>query len=110
MFKNKLNILVVLVVIFLILYFIASGTMRMELYEDLISDNNELIPKDKLIVIQGNGIPDIPIQATEPDTTDTLFNFAYNKCSLDCCKNSEYSCNGGCVCLTNEQLNANSKK
>ena len=106
-FKNKINMLVMLVIAFLILYFIATGFLRVEKYEDLLSYQNTLIPKDKLIVIQGNGVPDVPIKPSDPDTTDTLFNFAYNKCSLECCKNSEYSCNGGCVCLTPEQLNMN---
>ena len=35
---------------------------------------------------------------------DSLFMFGKNKCSPECCP-STYSCNGGCVCTTEEQRN-----
>ena len=82
---------------FILLYFYAIN-IKIENFD------NKLFEKDKVIVIQGNGIPDVPIKPSEPDTIDTRFNFAYNDCRLDCCKDSSYSCNGGCVCLTPEQL------
>ena len=64
--------------------------------------SQDLLPKDKIIVIQGNGIPNTPFTEAS-NMKDTMFPYAYNKCKLECCKNSEYSCNGGCVCLTDEQ-------
>jgi hypothetical protein len=37
-----------------------------------------------------------------PDTSESLFMFANNKCSPSCCP-STYSCDGGCVCTTENQ-------
>jgi hypothetical protein len=82
-----------------------------------LAKQNELLPLDKIAIIQGNAIPEINPQkiifdqcdpaAQSVDGTEngpkSLFAFAYNKCSPDCCMGSPYSCNGGCVCLTEEQ-------
>jgi hypothetical protein len=37
------------------------------------------------------------------DTDKSLFMFTYNECKPECCKDSPYSCDKGCVCLTPEQ-------
>jgi hypothetical protein len=81
---------------------------------------DELIEPSDLRVIQGNTIPNdmgdvvAPIAdefANHPsvdgsrDGPRSMFMMAYNKCSPSCCagQSSQYSCNGGCVCLTPEQ-------
>ncbi len=80
--------------------------------------NNELIPLDKIVFVQGNTVPDkdpgkIMFDQDDPaaqsvDGTPNgpraLFPFAFNKCDVSCCgESSGLSCNGGCVCLTDEQ-------
>lgn len=82
------------------------------------SNNNTLLSPDKIAIIQGNGVPDQMPSAINFDQNDpsapsvdgtgkspkSMFVFAYNKCSPDCCgDDGGYSCNGGCVCLTNKQ-------
>jgi len=82
------------------------------------SKGNTLLPRDKIAVIQGNGVPDQELTSINFDQNDpsapsvdgtekgpkSLFSFAYNKCSPDCCGDSGgYSCEGGCVCITDEQ-------
>lgn len=82
------------------------------------SSDNKLIPTDKLVVVQGNGIPDVPIEPSKPDTNDnsspsvdgteegprSKFLFAYNQCKPSCCATSGgYTCNGGCPCMTKDQ-------
>lgn len=115
-------LLTTLFIFFMLLYVFASMPVMtyvvyapVEKYQD--NDLNTLIPGDKLTVIQGNGVPDVKPPVIEFDTNDpsttgvdgtnntpkSMFMFAYNKCSPSCCGNSPYSCNGGCVCLTNEQ-------
>ena len=70
-------------------------------------------------VYQGVGIPlkykppkeetmydiDMPSVNGLKDGPKSMFMFAYNKCSPECCKDSPYSCSGGCVCLTDNQYN-----
>lgn len=34
----------------------------------------------------------------------SMYMFAYNKCSPECCKESPYSCSGGCVCMSDKQM------
>jgi hypothetical protein len=64
------------------------------------------------------GVSDIagpePKQSLKYDTADhresnqsdsKLFMFADNKCDVECCGMSEFSCSGGCVCKTKEQSN-----
>lgn len=78
-------------------------------------NNGALIPADKLVVFQGNTLPDLPNTAVKLDndeslptvdgTTDTprsMFALAFNKCDPSCCP-STYSCSGGCVCMTDKQ-------
>jgi hypothetical protein len=87
-------------------------------FETFAGKDNTLLPMDKIVLIQGNGVPDkispsINFDQNDPsvssvDGTDnspnSMFVFAYNKCSPECCGDSGgYSCSGGCVCLTNKQ-------
>jgi len=115
-------LLFTLFVFFMFLYVFASMPVMtyvvytpVEKYQD--KDLDSLIPVDKLMVVQGNGVPDTKPQTIQLDTTDpstmgvdgtdqtpkSMFMFAYNKCDAACCGESPYSCNGGCVCLTKEQ-------
>jgi len=38
-----------------------------------------------------------------PSAPTSMFPFAFNKCSQKCCGTSEYTCNNGCVCVTEDQ-------
>jgi hypothetical protein len=117
-------LITMLIVFFMLLYVffapIQPIIIDQRVYPFEMFDNKEitLLPKDKILVIQGNGIPDQNFTPTENDKNDpaylsvdgtdkspsSLFAFAYNKCSPECCGDSGgYSCNGGCVCITNEQ-------
>jgi hypothetical protein len=80
---------------------------------------NELIPKKELVVFQGVSANNTPLQSLNfeddemkpsvdgsKDSPKSLFMFAYNKVSPECCQgkfNSGYSTNGGCVCVTDKQ-------
>lgn len=105
-------LLAILIVFFMLLYVYATPcASNVEKYA------NSLLPSDKVVYIQGNGIPDAPLTAAKLDQDDpnaqsvdgtangpkSMFMFAYNSCSPSCCDESSYSCNGGCVCLTPEQ-------
>lgn len=113
-------IIALLITFFMLLYiYIGSAyTNILQKNEENFKDQvNELIPLNKLMIIQGNGVPDVsdgtiifdqndPSASTVDGTTETpnsLFTFAYNKCDVKCCGDSPYSCNGGCVCITPQQ-------
>lgn len=123
-FSNYFLILV-LIVFFMLLY-VYAGSLRMNDVYPFFSTSkemfgggkdNELLSVDKIRVIQGNAIPNketgkIEFDQNDPSTQSvdgsdktpkSMFMFAYNKCDIKCCGDSPYSCNGGCVCLTNEQ-------
>ena len=120
-------LIAVLVVFFMLLYVyvgppkpVVSGARQsytnypssLERYKD-----NELLSLDKMVVVQGNGIPDKKIESISFDQGDpaaqsvdgtgnapkSMFPFAYNKCDINCCGDSPFTCSGGCVCLTKEQ-------
>lgn len=118
-FTSNYFLILVLIVFFMLLYVYATPR-KVLVSEAFVAETGKLIPADKLVVIQGNGIPDVPIQASVPDSNDpsahsvdgtlngprSLFTFAYNECKPECCQTSGgYSCNGGCPCLTDEQKN-----
>ena len=79
-----------------------------------------LLPIDKIVTYQGVQMPDtasVPtmnIDQNDPSTTSvdgkqgsakSMFMFSYNKCDPACCDYSPYSCSGGCVCMTPDQIN-----
>ncbi len=120
--SNYFLILTVLIFIMLLYVYIVNPmqyfdkSKALEKFSEVM--NYKLIPADKLVVVQGLGVPEIPIQATKPDQTDpsspavdgtedgakSKFFFAYNECKPECCATSGgYSCNGGCPCVTKEQ-------
>lgn len=47
----------------------------------------------------------LPSVDGKENSPNSMFMFAYNRCSPECCKDSPYSCSGGCVCMSNDQLN-----
>jgi hypothetical protein len=120
-------LIAILIVFFMLLYvyftppqpiIIEQSRSPFETFTDKDKKNNTLISMDKIAIIQGNGIPNNPSPSINFDQNDpstssvdgtdntaqSMFVFAYNKCSPDCCGESGgYSCNGGCVCLTNDQ-------
>lgn len=49
-----------------------------------------------------SGTPASQRIASEP----SMHFFAYNKCSPSCCDQSNYSCNSGCVCMSEAQRDA----
>jgi len=117
-------LIAILIVFFMLLYvyftpvqpiIIEQSRSPLEMFDN---QKITLLPKDKIVLIQGNGLPDKNPPAIEFDQSDpsapsvdgtdkspnSLFVFAYNKCSPDCCGDSGgYSCGSGCVCITEEQ-------
>lgn len=109
-----LSIYMVLVVLLILLIFSLSYK---EHFEDLIS-------KSSMFVLQGNSIPmfkdnkypeimfdenDPAAQSVDgsnnPSIPKQIFPWAFNKCSIDCCnKNSNLTCQGGCLCLNDKQI------
>lgn len=120
---NNFFVIAALIVFFMLLYvFIGAWYARnVEAATEKFSGagvNHTLISPDKIVSVQGNGIPPTDNKVIEYDQLDpsmqpvdgvegspkSLFMFAYNKCDVSCCGDSGgYGCNGGCVCLTNEQ-------
>lgn len=112
-FTNYFLILV-LIVFFMLLY-VYVGTIKKETFRE--EKANQLLSPDKIAIIQGNGVPDKDMGSIVFDENDpaaqsvdgtekgpkSMFVFAYNKCDINCCNDSPYSCNGGCVCLTDDQ-------
>ncbi len=118
-------LIAVLIVFFMLLYvYVAPSVDPIRQTKQLFTQkrerftSNELIPMDSIRFVQGNGVPDkdpgkIMFDQDDPaaqsvDGTDkapkALFPFAFNKCDVNCCGDSAgLSCNGGCVCLTDEQ-------
>jgi hypothetical protein len=107
-------------ILFLGLIYIQTLYPTREPFHD---DKSDLIDPQKLYVIFGNSVPlqeSLTINNTSetcvndtsppPITLDvkssrSMFEFAYNKCSPECCKTSGYMCGGknGCVCMTDDQ-------
>jgi hypothetical protein len=109
-----LSIYIVLIVLAILLFFSLSYKEHFE----------ELISKSSIFVLQGNSIPmfkdnkypeimfdqgDFAAQRVDGSNNalvpKQVFPFAFNKCSIDCCnKNSNLTCNSGCVCVTDKQI------
>ncbi len=115
-FNGTYFLILILFVFFMLIYVFVGGTSQKSV--EYFYEDKKLIPADKLVVIQGNGIPDVPIDPSMPDMNDpsapsvdgtelgpkSKFLFAYNECKPECCSTSGgYSCNGGCPCITEEQ-------
>lgn len=119
-----------MLVLFIVVAIITYLTKTSENYSEATNDNNlnELIPQQKLAVFQGVSANNIPLKSIDfeddeskpsvdgsPNGPRSLFMFAYNKVSPDCClgeRSGGYSTNGGCVCITDKQkqyLSENSK-
>jgi len=89
---------------------VLSTMMNTEGYKN-IGDELNLLPK---LIFQGLSYPlepDLPIPITNnsgpsidghPASPKNMFILSHNKCSLDCCP-SIYTCDKGCVCLSNRQ-------
>lgn len=89
---------------------IVNTMMNTEGYKN-ISDDFILLPK---LVLQGLSYPlepEPPISITntngppidgDNDSPKNMFILSHNKCSLDCCP-SIYTCDKGCVCLSDRQ-------
>lgn len=77
----------------------------------------DLIDPEKIFFLQGNTLPyfkdnkypkinfDINNPSARKDFGNTIFPFTFNKCDINCCnKNSNLTCQSGCVCLTDTQI------
>ena len=111
--------LIILCIIFFMILYVYMGTPVKVKEPFYVSSDYKLIPGERMVVMQGNGIPDIPVEASMPDVNDSSspsvdgnpssqkskLMFAYNECKPECCATSGgYACNGGCPCMTKEQL------
>lgn len=96
------------------------GGMTIEKFSQIkFPEEAALLPTDKVFVYQGSQMPDSKAGAISIDQGDTsvntvdgkrgspksMFMFSYNKCDPKCCDYSPYSCSGGCVCMTPDQVN-----
>jgi hypothetical protein len=115
----KSIIITSIVVLFIVA--IISFLTHKEKYSEITNKENlnELIPKKHLAVYQGVTANNIPLQSIHfeddemkpsvdgsPNGPKSLFMFAYNKVSPECClgeRSGGYSTNGGCVCITDKQ-------
>jgi hypothetical protein len=117
-FNGTYFLILILLVFFMLIYVFVGGNTQTSPLKEYFYVENKLITPEKLVVVQGNGIPDIPMESSTPDQSDpsapsvdgtesgpkSKFLFAYNECKPECCDTSGgYSCNGGCPCITPEQ-------
>lgn len=134
MAENTLNryatgFLIITLMIFFMLLYVYNGSCSYVYNSELFSGiggvgaplivGNDKVLNDpsKMVVLQGNTIPEKLNNTIEWDKDDpngfdvsgtgsgpkSMFLFAYNKCDTSCCGTSSYSCGKGCVCMTPEQ-------
>lgn len=79
-------------------------------------NQNILLDPNRMEIYQGLTIPS-KYRPTKMDTTNPMFPsvdgtenaprslhmMSFNRCAPECCADSPYSCDKGCVCLTNKQ-------
>ena len=94
---GKLFLILLLLVFIMLLYVYVGSSKTIEKFVDTAGAT--LIPADKVVVIQGMGVPDVPIEPSQPDNNDSSapvvdgaeqgpkskFLFAYNECKPECC-------------------------
>lgn len=116
---NAFSLLVLLAVLSLTPLMKKLRSLREAFAEKQDAKLNELIEPKKLAVFQGVTANNVPVKSIEfeedkmkpsvdgsPDGPRSMFMFAYNKVSPDCClgeRSGGYSTNGGCVCITDKQ-------
>lgn len=111
------SMLLLLLIIGVVLYVAVVQKKTVNTTERFSTDKYALIPKDKIVVYQGSTLPDSKPKSVVMDNDESLppvdgkqgssksmFMLAYNKCDPSCCP-STYSCSGGCVCMTKDQVN-----
>lgn len=119
-FNGTYFLILTLLIFFMLLYVYVGGKPNVPKTSfETFEQSYKLIPPEKLVVVQGLGVPDVPIEPSKPDTTDvsaptidgsdngprSKFYFAYNECRPECCATSGgYSCSGGCPCLSKDQM------
>ena len=116
----KVVIVAAIILLFVSVYAIKSRHLitKESFDNDQVKRNVLLSPNDTVYV---QGVLTLPSQsllpmASDPDedndkpTVDgsktapkSLFMFAYNKCDMNCCDDSPYNCQNGCVCMSRAQ-------
>jgi hypothetical protein len=122
--RYAIGFLIITLMIFFMLLYVYNGSCSYVYKSELFSgvgaplmEQPVLNDPSKMVVLQGNTIPEKLNNSIEWDQTDpnafdvsgtgsgpkSMFLFAYNKCDVSCCGSSPYSCGNGCVCITPEQ-------
>ena len=117
--KSYLYALVIIAFLFVGLYVL--GGLKSEKFTPRPSyETNQLLDRDNVYVFQGSQMPDkepkepVVFDQGDPSVTTvdgkknspkSMFMFSYNECKPECCDVSPYSCSGGCVCMTPDQIN-----
>jgi hypothetical protein len=78
--------------------------------------DDQLLDPERMEIYQGVSIPNkykptktdvsdpaAPSIDGEPDSLRSMNMFSFNKCAPECCLESPYSCDRGCVCITPKQ-------
>jgi hypothetical protein len=78
----------------------------------------DLIDRESLSLFQGHTLPldsdtrvgyqpmypnMLPSVDNDEKSARSMYMFAYNKCKPECCDHSPYSCDRGCICLSDKQ-------
>lgn len=118
--ENTTATIVIVGVLFMAMYALTGpwSVPRRPTTERFVEQDHALLPPDRIAVAQGIAVaptasltpmrldpsdPTIPSVDGTEGAPKSSFMFAYNRCSLDCCADSPYSCSGGCVCMTKSQ-------
>jgi hypothetical protein len=117
-FHSQYFLILLLLVFFMLLYVYVGGMQGVRKVEYFVGGQAQMIAPEKLVVMQGFGLPEVPVDPSKYDEKDesapsvdgtvdgpkSKFVFAFNECKPECCGDSGgYSCSGGCPCLTEKQ-------
>lgn len=124
---GKMFLIIILFLFFLLLYILFDIPSKKEEFVDRCnggvssggrSSKDQLLDPAMMEVYQGVSIP-LKYKPTEFDKNDptvgtvdgtkdqnakrSMYMFSYNRCAPECCIDSPYSCDRGCVCMTPRQ-------
>ncbi len=105
----KISLFVIVLIILLLLWWKFTTSLK-ETFDNFID-------KNKLNVYQGHSLPFhdtqqgyhldhskyFPSIDGMNDSNKSMFMFTYNKCLPECCRESPFSCDKGCICLSKSQ-------
>lgn len=110
--------IIFIVVVTALFFFVLYASYRSNSRELFVKEQSLLdIKKDNgMLIYQGFSIPEKykptkidvsnpanPSVDGDPNSLRSMYMFSFNRCAPECCLQSPYSCDRGCVCITPRQ-------